>query len=391
MSAPDLIVVGAGTMGAWTALHAQRSGRTVTLVDAYGVGDPRATSGDESRVLRTAYGDDAFYALWARGARDAWLRLGDEVGERFFVEAGVLWLAKREDGFEAASQRTLEALGIPVERLTTGEIDARWPQIATTDLAFGILEPTAGVLLARRGVTAVARRFTEAGGHFELAGVRPSGNADGRRLVEVVGIDGTRYPAGEFVFACGPWLPALFPNVLGDLIRVTKQAVFWVGPPAGDDRFTAEHFPSWADCEAACYGLPGFDGRPPKFASETYGPPFDPTSGERIVDPADRDAIRSYLRTRFPTLTDAPIVETKVCQYESTPDTHFVIDRHPDFDNVWLAGGGSGHGFKLGPMIGEYVLARLDGAEPAAEERRFALDRPRDRDAGLRTCSGTHG
>jgi len=90
--------------------------------------------------------------------------------------------------------------------------------------------------------------------------------------------------------------------------------------------------------------------------------PFDPTDGDRIIDPESVEIVRSYMAARFPDLADAPIVETRVCQYETTPDSQFIIDRHPDFDNVWIVGGGSGHGFKHGPVIGRYVVERIKGA-----------------------------
>ena len=112
---------------------------------------------------------------------------------------------------------------------------------------------------------------------------------------------------------------------------------------------------------------------------------FDPTHGERIVDPESVRLARRYLARRFPGLADAPVVETRVCQYETTPDTHFVIDRHPDFDNVWLVGGGSGHGFKHGPVIGEYVVGRLAGQPAGPDEARFDLGHTRVPRPGVRT------
>jgi sarcosine oxidase len=379
----DLLVVGAGTMGAWTALHARRGGRDVQLVDAYGAGHPRATSGDETRIIRSSHGADAFYTRWAREAREAWQALGDETGERIFVQAGALWFAHRDDGFEAASESTLRELDIPVERLTPKEVEARWPVIDAADLGFAVFEPEGGLLMARRGVAAAVRVFEREGGRFELSSVRP-GRSDGRRLLEVIDGGGSAWAAEAFVFACGPWLPRLFPSLVGDLIRVTKQDVLFVGPPGGDPRFDSDHLPSWVDYDAAFYGIPGVDGRAPKVAPDRYGPVFDPSHGDRIVDPETVRLTRHFMARRFPVLADQPIVETRVCQYETTPDTHFVIDRHPDFDNVWIVGGGSGHGFKHGPMIGRYVVDRLDGATTEDDDR-FALNRARQPSAGMRT------
>jgi glycine/D-amino acid oxidase-like deaminating enzyme len=380
----DLVVVGAGTMGAWSALRAQRGGRQTTLVDAYGAGHPRATSGDETRILRSSHGADAFYSRWARRAREQWVKFGEEEGETFYQEAGCVWFASREDGFEAASEATLRGEGIPVERLSPHQIVARWPQTGLDGVAFAIHEPEAGVLLARRAIAAVARAFVGQGGRFELASVQP-GRTAGRRLDSVVSQDGIEIRGESFVFACGPWLPRLFPDVLGDLIRVTKQDVFFIGPGGGDGRFAAARMPCFVEYDAAFYGVPDVDGRGFKIAPDRYGPVFDPSAGERLVDPESARLVRHYLARRFPSLEHQPIVETRVCQYETTPDTHFLLDRHPRFDNAWLVGGGSGHGFKHGPVIGELVVSRLDGAAPGEGEERFALDRPRQPRAGVRT------
>jgi glycine/D-amino acid oxidase-like deaminating enzyme len=303
------------------------------------------------------------------------------------VEAGVLWFATRENGFEDASLTTMASLGIPVQRLGPADVADRWPHIATDDLAFAAFEPEAGLLMARRGVVAVARAFGAAGGRFELAHVVP-GTVDGGRLVDVVADDGTRLRASTFVFAAGPWLPRLFPEVAGELISVTKQDVLYFGPPPGDGRFSAEWSPVWVDFDGAMYGIPAVDGRGVKVASDRYGPPFDPDNGERIVDPDSVRQARSYAARRFPALADAPIVETRVCQYEATADTQFVIDRHPELDNVWIVGGGSGHGFKHGPVIGSYVLGRLVGAPPGPDEERFAIGRPRVARQNVRTAAG---
>jgi sarcosine oxidase len=379
----DVVVVGAGVMGAWTALQAHRRGWRTTLVDAFGAGSSRATSGDETRIIRASHGADPFYARWSREAREAWIALGEAIGERLFVPAGALWLAHADDGFEATSERTLRELGVPVERLSPAAIAARWPQLAADDLAFAVFEPEAGLLMARRGVAAVARRFRAEGGQFELAWAIP-GRRRGRRLESVVS-GGASFRGDQFVFAAGPWLPRLFPDVVGELIRVTKQDVVFVGPPPGDGRFAADALPCWIDYGAAFYGIPAVDGRGMKLAPDRYGPVFDPSNGERLVDPESVRLARRYLSRRFPDLANAPVIETRVCQYETTPDSHFVIDRHPELDNVWLVGGGSGHGFKHGPVIGRHVVGRLDGADPAPGEERFGLGHVRVPQATVRT------
>lgn len=373
----DIVVVGAGVMGVWTAYLAQRSGHKVTLLDAYGVGHPRATSGDESRITRAVHGRDELYTRWSRESLVQWKGLGKESGTALFEPCGMLWFASREDGFEADSVAVLEAVGAPCERLSADELRHRWPQLGTEGgLNFALYEPEAGVLRARTGCQAAAAELERCGGRIETGAVRP-GQSQGDRLLEVRDAAGRTWSAESFVFACGPWLPRLFPEVLSGVIRVTKQDVVFVGPPAGDRRFATRELPAWADYDAAYYGVPALDERGFKLAPDRLGPLFDPSNGDRVVDPESIRLARRYLRHRFPDLADAPVVDTRVCQYESTVNGDFLIARHPTLANAWLVGGGSGHGYKHGPQIGRYVLSRLaevggDAAE-MAEEPRFGI------------------
>jgi sarcosine oxidase len=389
-ASPDLLVVGAGAMGAWTAFWAGRSGLRTALVDAYGVAHPRATSGDETRMIRSAHGRDVLYPRWSRQSLRYWREFGEEWGSKPFIECGFLWFTRRPGGFVAASEATLAAEGIPTEHVSPDEIEARWPQVSAAGLTFALYEPEAGVIRARRAIRATVEAFVREGGSFELVAVQP-GRVDGDRLLEVVDQSGVVRSAGSFVFACGPWLPRLFPAVLGSVIRVTKQDVLFLGPAGGDDRYRPEALPAWVDYDGAFYGLPAVDNGGVKVGPDRFGPAFDPSSGERIVDPESVRLIRRLLATRIPALAGQPIVETRVCQYESTPDTHFVIDRHPDWSNVWLVGGGSGHGFKHGPQIGRYVVDRLHGAPLGPDEERFTLARPRIEQPGMRMAADSTG
>jgi len=211
----------------------------------------------------------------------------------------------------------------------------------------------------------------------------------GSRLESVESADGRSWSADAFVFACGPWLPDLFPELMAGLLKVTKQDVVFYGPPPGDPRYRAEACPVWCEFDGPYYGIPGIDERGFKIAHDLYGPRFDPTSGERVIAPSSMEATRGYLGLRFPGLAEAPVVETRVCQYEVTPDTHFVLDRHPGFDNAWIAGGGSGHSFKHGPSIGAYLTGLIGGRTPeqleGTEAARFRLG-PRTPGPGVRSA-----
>ena len=366
-------VIGAGAFGGWIALYLMRAGANVTLADSWGPGNSRASSGGETRIIRGGYGPNQPYTKLAARALHLWREHEQLWKRRFLHPTGVLWMAGADDAFERASLPELRRAGLPFEELSASDLRRRWPQINFEDVPWGFFEPDGGYLTARAACQAVVEEFVAAGGEFRLAGASPESLKNTRGVPLS---DGSRLLADHYVFACGPWLGKMFPDVVGDKLCVTKQDVFFFGPPAGDSRFDEEHLPVWADHrETFFYGIPGNQGRGFKIADDTRGPVFDPTSGERIVSPENLEKVREYLAFRFPALKDAPLLETRVCQYENTPDSHFIIDQHPAADNVWIVGGGSGHGFKHGPAVGEMV-SRLalqgERADPVYRLERFS-------------------
>lgn len=354
----DIAVVGAGSFGAWTAWHLRRAGASVLLVDAWGPGHTRSSSGDESRLIRMGYGADEIYTRMAMRSLELWRELLGRRGDRLFRRTGVLRMAHARDPESAATRDTLARCGVPYEVLTAAAMARRYPQIRVEDReAFAILEPESGVLLARRAVRAVVEDAIAGGVVYETRAIQRAGDLD----------------AGRVVFACGPWLPKLFPELLGKRIRPTRQEVFYFAPPAGDRRFGAAALPAWVDFTdpRGPYGVPDLESRGIKLGFDRHGAAFDPDTGDRRPSAEGLAEARRFLAERFPALADAPLTESRVCQYENTSSGDFLLDRHPEWDHVWLAGGGSGHGFKHGPAVGEYLAARILGGVP--EEPRFAL------------------
>jgi len=349
-------VVGAGAFGGWTALHLLRRGLRITLLDAWGPGNSRASSGGETRIIRATYGPEGIYTRMAARGLQLWKEHEARWGRPLFKRTGVLWMANpKNDGFARSALPHLREAGIPHQELSRVELEKRWPQINFEGITWGIHEPEAGFLFARMACQAVLDAFLAEGGEYKQAAVLPfdsdKANRGGLQLS-----DGTALNADQYVFACGPWLKQLFPELLGGNLKITKQEVFFFGTPAGDDRFSEAMFPAWADLGGRfMYGIPGNQARGFKIADDTRGPEFDPTSGERAASPESLRTARAYLAFRFPALKGAPLLETRVCQYENTPDHHFIADRHPEHQHIWLVGGGSGHGFKHGPAIGEMM------------------------------------
>ena len=353
----DVVIVGAGTFGASLAWWLAREGHGVTLVDQFEPGDRRATSGGETRLIRCSHGDDEDYTAMARRARTLWRELEAESGAELMLECGMAWFAHREDGWEAASERVLAAQGIPCERLDVAEAARLFPSFGGEDLTFVLLEHDAGVVRAQRGVQVLAAQARAHGARVVRGRARPEGAA------AVVG--GERLEGDVVVWACGGWLAGLFGDIAP--VAVTRQELLFVdGGPA----WAAPGVPGWVDYDRAMYGTADVDGLGVKCALDFEGPAFDPDA-ELDDEATSEPAVRAYLRDRFPALEHAPLRETRACRYELTRDSHFIADRHPQHDRVWLLGGGSGHGFKHGPAMAERFAAALAGGPPLPE--RFAL------------------
>jgi sarcosine oxidase len=366
----DIAVVGAGVFGAWTAYQLRLAGASVLLMDAYGPGNSRASSGGESRIIRLGYGPDEIYSRSSQRSFTVWQQLFEKTDQQLFQKTGVLWLAREHDAYCEATLATLQRINANIERLDGGELVRRFPQLQFGPTTWGILEPDSGVLLARRAVQAVAAQAKLNGVEYvQEAIVAPK--ATQGKLSSIQTTSGREITADQFVFACGPWLPKLFPDLLRDLIHVTRQEVIFLGVPPGDDSFNLGVMPTWVDFNDLVYAMPNLDGRGFKLAIDAHGEEFDPDGGERVVSINGLKAVREYLAKRVPGMANAPVTETRVCQYENTSNGDFLIDRHPGFENVWIVGGGSGHGFKHGPMVGEYVARMIVGE--GVEERRFTL------------------
>lgn len=354
---PDVAVIGAGAFGGWAALSLREQGAKVTLIDAYGPGNPRASSGDESRLLRLSYGDREIYTRWAMRAAEAWSRRQIEFGRRLYYPNGSLRVS---GSAQIAVQRAIfDRLGVSYEMLGPAEVRKRWPQINYDDTATIFYEHSGGVVKARESMIAVSEAFMHKGGDVRI-GHATIGESTGGRLSGVK-VDGDPLSAGAYVLACGPWLPKVLPHLLGDRIRVPRREIFYVGSPIDDHRYRWEHLPNLADSDTYTasdidYGI--------KVAARMGDVASDPDDASRMPTSFLADQVKRYVARRMPGLADQPIVAVRVCQTEYSDNGHYIIDRHPEMDNVWIAGGGSGHAFKMGPVLGDYIRDRVMGRDP---------------------------
>jgi monomeric sarcosine oxidase len=365
-------VVGAGVFGSWTAHRLHQQGYRVTLIDAWGPAHSRASSGGESRLTRGAYGKDQIYTRMAFDSLADWKALSSEAGLPIFHDCGVLFFFPSEEPYFRDSVAAHEELGLVTEVLTQAEMARRFPMFDFDGVQIGLFEPQFGALMARRAVQTLVDQFVSAGGTYLEGEVQAPGSTSGT-LTEIALSTGGAISADHFVFALGPWLPKLFPEVIGQRILPTRQEIFFFAPPAGDGRFAPGSMPCWADFNHGdmFYGFPDLEGRGVKFAHDIHGPVVDPDTLDRRATDAALAEVVAFKDRRFPLLRGAPLTEARVCQYENSSNGDFLIDFHPRLDNVLLVGGGSGHGFKHGPAVGRYAAARLfNSIEP---EPRFSL------------------
>lgn len=360
--APDVVVVGAGSFGMWTALNLVRLGATVTVVDAYGPANSRSTSGGETRGVRSSYGNRPHGLLWAQWANEAmrrWIQWDEEARElllpKLFFQTGDLIMREEMQPYLEDTMANWDELGVDYEQFGPDEINHRWPWIRTEGITTALYEPNAGVVRSRRAIESVAKRFTMEGGEVRL-GRASLGNQSGGRLEDVSLEPDGSLSGSTFIFALGPWFPKAFPDLMGNRLRIPIGNVFYFGVP--DQRFMFPNMPS--------YGVPGCTGWPALgpdhrgFRVRTGGQPGDdPDTSNRWVPPEAHERPRQILEQYFPDLVGAPISETRACHYEFGPSGNFLVDKHPDFENVWLAGSGSAESFKQGPVLGEYIAKRV--------------------------------
>jgi len=375
---PEIVVVGAGAFGVWTAYNLKKMGVDVLLIDQYGPGNSRATSGGETRGVRTGYRDRELWTRWASRAIERWNewneRWMDETGLQLFFPTGDLAIREEWDNYTTTTRETWEKLGIRHEVLDPDEIRYRWPQINTENISFGLYEYDAGVVRARKVCEKVSDMYEQLGGRIEIGRVRPGRSFGGRLVDVVVEPGGDRISADSFIFALGPWFGKMFPEHMEERMRIPLGHVFYYGIPPGDNRFRHPNMPSYN--VPSCTGWPALPPDSKGLRVRTGGrEPEDPDESQRYIPGEFLEDGREILRKHFPDLADAPLIETRACHYESTANRDWLIDHHPDMENVWLFGGGNAEGFKFSVLLGEYMAQRATGEDPYADvSDRWTMD-----------------
>jgi len=369
-----VVVVGAGIFGVASALALRARGHDVTIVEPGPVPHSLAESTDISKIVRADYGADETYTELMERALEGFRRYDHRLSRPLFHETGVLFVSRQPmapGSFEHESFSLLTRRGHIIERLDEAAIRRRFPawQGHYVD---GYFNPTGGWVESGKFVAAMAEEATKLGVSWILGEKVVRIDSKNARVTGVVLASGQTVSADHVVISAGAWTTDILPELKGAL-RSVGQPVFHLRP-ADPSLFRAEVFPVFgADISrTGYYGFPINAYGVVKIANHGIGRPMHPDSDSRQVTVDEERSLRAFIAETFPSLSDAPIVYTRICVYGDSQDEHFWISRHPDIEGLVIAAGGSGHGFKFGPVIGDLVADALHGVDhPALPKFRY--------------------
>ena len=380
----DSIVVGVGAMGCATLYQLAKAGHRVLGIDCFSPPHNRGSSHGDTRITRLAIGEGRHLTPFVRRSHEIWRDIERETGEELLTITGGLIVSSplamthmHVPQFFDNTLAVAEAHGVPYELLDAVEIGKRFPQFRVADDDRGYYEPDAGFLRVNpciRGQLQLARKFgADIVTNEKVVGVVQSGNS------VVIETDRTAYRAGRAILSVGAWTPDFVDANTAQLFRVFRQALHWfeLDGPIAD--FESGRFPvfMWEmrGAGSVIYGLPAIDGARGgiKIATEQY----DATTSADSTDPVLDDAGELYRSLIAGNIlgVGARCLRTETCLYTVTPDAGFVIDRHPDMDNVIFVSACSGHGFKHSAAIGEALAQLLVGGQSALDLSPFRLAR----------------
>lgn len=369
----DVVIVGAGVMGSATAYWLSRAGKRVALLDKYSPGHVRASSADESRMVRYQYRGQTLYTEMVAASVELWKEFDRRMGTGFYREQGALALQAQPDNapFMEGYEGLLE-LGYEPVWLDGNEVRRRYPQFTNIDSGY-LLDDLGGYVAAGPVTQALAQAAADLGADLRTGAEVTELQATGRRITRAITRDGRTLEAEVFVIAAGPWTPKLLPE-LSIPIRSTAERLHYLTPP-DPDAYSYPRLPPFFVMDTSFYGFPVHWRGCVKVADDTIGATFDPDRDREHDDPEALAKLRDFLRRHMPELSAAEVVYSKTCTYSMTPDTDFVIDHLPDRENAIVAAGFSGHGFKFGILIGQILTDLAMHGRTRWDLSRFRLDR----------------
>jgi sarcosine oxidase len=352
------IIIGLGAMGSAAAYHLAKRNVKVLGLDQFSIPHDKGSSHGHTRMIRMAYYEHPHYVPLLRRAYELWHELDKDAGERVLHVTGGLYMGPPNGPVVHGTLEAATLHGLPHTLLDRRELHRKFPHFTVPDDYVGVIEPNAGFLLSEKAIgrQAIAALLNGA----ELHGHEPV--LDWKATDNGVSVRTSRdtYHAERLVFCSGAWTGKLLAD-LGVPLVVTRQILGWVWPRRSHNFFWHRVMPVWGieqPDHSLAYGFPMMPDHPGlKLARHAPGLPTDPDHIDRTTHPEDEREIRDILQRYLPD-ADGPLVSLRTCMYTNSPDHHFIIDRHPNHKNVFLAAGFSGHGFKFASVIGE-ILADL--------------------------------
>jgi len=375
MSAERIIVVGAGAFGLAASQTLVHQGFRPLIVDPTGpTPHSSAASRDISKVVRSEYGDDLTYTRMAQQAMEGWLQWNEQWGT-VYHNTGItrLFSDLSPGSFEKQSVETAALAGIELEMLDAAVIKQRLPMFDTERVRQGFFNPHGGYVEARRVLQHLRNDLRQAETAWYIGKTVAELVIVGGRCRGVILADGTRLEADHVLVAAGAWTGLLVPQV-SQLAAATAQPIFHLHVENWN-RYSPPQF-SVVFPETETSGLYALPLHPAekvvKVGLHTQGRTAHPLRTDRIVQEQEIAHFRRQMSRYAPELATSPIVYSRICLYHDTADFDFLIDRHPDIDGLTVACGGSGHGFKFTPVLGDLIASRVtDVCHPFARKFRW--------------------
>ena len=363
----DVCIVGGGVMGAATAYAICRmTEQKIILLDRYGLGNEYCSSNDVNRVFRYAYGNDSYYTKMAIESLELWREIEKESRQELLIPTGLLMLEGEDqhaNEFNESSFDTLTKLGLGAKLYDEPELKKHFPQFRTRR---GFFDPHGGVLLAAKSLETMASQARAKGARILEKHVTAFRDNSG---LEIETSEGQTIRAQKLVVTVGPWSNGFLKNGLTG-ITPTRQQVVYLRPPGDIEKFRPTSCPVFFTDHH--YGLPaaGIDGV--KISNKELIDPVDPEAASRLVDREQIEQCRTACRSFIPDLADGEVVKSKVCLYDMTSNSDFVVDRDPEDSDIVYGYGFSGHGFKFAPLVGKLLAELALDRKPSFDLTRFS-------------------
>jgi sarcosine oxidase len=350
----DVIVLGGGTMGSAAALALGKRGAKTLVLEQFRHVHPFGSHGGKTRIIRHAYAESPDYVPLVQRADDLWLALEAETGRRILCRTGGVEMAAPGYDHARAARASADAHDLPYEWLTPDEVNHRWPAFSIPDDWEALYSPQAGFLLiepALQSLAVAARGFA-----IDIREEEPARAWHATASGVSVTTDRVTYRADRLIITAGAWAVGLLAD-LGLPLTVVRKTLWWL---TVDDplRYAPDRFPIFITGSrfGEVYGFPIHDHGGLKIANHAGGQPTTPETVDRTTRDEEKAEVVPLAAHILPGVTDR-VLDSAVCLYTMTPDTDFVVDRHPLWPQIVFGAGFSGHGFKFAPAIGEHLAA----------------------------------